>query len=575
MGFPLLLNHDLLQEIIPFGEMAGEKVLLIEGKVYAALVMADDAWGAKPLFAGMVRLTPKEDGVNWKRLEAAVLLSGYHLFSPIIVKKDQSLPADAVKASFDMWIKDQKTKHESKSKKKLDSVTNLQSTIVSGLAFVKAGGVVRVFSKEAVSRCKLLSTAGSSVSLNALPPLPLDDDLLGGEEAGCVDETEEVLNLGVLGDGSTPNSGKEAPAVSDTLSFVVQKLGMENSVVELVDGSNKDDLDNVDAVGRNMEREEVQLDLDREVEDHLLEADEVSSMGDDSDPVIAKLKASVRRLSGTVSNLAMVNRKQGKMIESLNKLTLKYEADILSSKKSSAEDIASELNPSIKKGMVDIKDIVRKEVRGEVEEIKSAVKECQAALSQELAVIKSSVSFLSSSTSAVKGQLNDLAKLGQSTMGAAMMVNDNLVSSGIVKNDPASQINIPGLLLQINAKLNNANAQQLSSSWTPRHPSRSSSPTLPPKPSRWSASSPSVAGTPDVGPRKMLEKSLPVRNIAGQLNGGQGGAAPRDPKLYNDMLSAQAQMSQAEIDRKLQGYVDTLPGKERLCISDKKRARKD
>ena len=64
MGFPLLLNHDLLQEIIPFGEMAGEKVLLIEGKVYAALVMADDAWGAKPLFAGMVRLTPKEDGVN-------------------------------------------------------------------------------------------------------------------------------------------------------------------------------------------------------------------------------------------------------------------------------------------------------------------------------------------------------------------------------------------------------------------------------------------------------------------------------------------------------------------------------
>ena len=84
-----------------------------------------------------------------------------------------------------------------------------------------------------------------------------------------------------------------------------------------------------------------------------------------------------------------------------------------------------------------------------------------------------------------------------------------------------------------------------------------------------------MAGTPDVGPRKMLEKSLPVRNIAGQLNGGQGDAAPRDPKLYNDMLSAQAQMSQAEIDRKLQGYVDTLPGKERLCISDKKRARKD
>ena len=32
-------------------------------------------------------------------------------------------------------------------------------------------------------------------------------------------------------------------------------------------------------------------------------------------------------------------------------------------------------------------------------------------------------------------------------------------------------------------------------------------------------------------------------------------------------------MSQDEIDKKFQGYVDTLPGKERLNILDKKRAR--
>ena len=108
----------------------------IEGKVYAALVMADHSWGAnKPLFAGMVRLAPEEDGVTWKRLEAAVLLSGYHIFSPRIVQKDQSIPADAVKASFDMWIKDQKTKYESKSKKRLDSLTsNLLLSLASLLS---------------------------------------------------------------------------------------------------------------------------------------------------------------------------------------------------------------------------------------------------------------------------------------------------------------------------------------------------------------------------------------------------------------------------------------------------------
>ena len=55
--------------------MAADAETLVHGKVYAAFLLANRDYDAKPLMAGMVKLDPS-DGVTYKRLETAAELNG-------------------------------------------------------------------------------------------------------------------------------------------------------------------------------------------------------------------------------------------------------------------------------------------------------------------------------------------------------------------------------------------------------------------------------------------------------------------------------------------------------------------
>ena len=119
----------------------------------------------------------------------------------------------------------------------------------------------------------------------------------------------------------------------------------------------------------------------------------------------------------------------------------------------SAEEIAAGLSPLLKKTLQDLKKEVKKEMMDELDEVKKLVKEeGKTGLVQEHDGMKLSISTLTT-------KVAEVMKLGQSTMGAAALVNDNLKAAGIVmKEDPLLRIDIPEALLQINSKLNDPGA---------------------------------------------------------------------------------------------------------------------
>ena len=205
----------------------------------------------------------------------------------------------------------------------------------------------------------------------------------------------------------------------------------------------------------------------------------------------------------------------------------------------------------------------------------------KAAVIQELAGIKSSISTLTT-------KVNELVKLGQSTMGAAALVSDNLKASGIVvQEDPLLQVDIPGVLLQINSKLNDCEAA--TSARTPldreglavkdrSQPSIISSSAVandntPCPQQAMSSSTPTPVDTPSKTPRKpsrfrgfmdpyyRADQKPTARDISSQF-GSPASAAVSPSGLMDDMLKAkstwalpqqmpQPQLTQAQIHEKL------------------------
>ena len=307
--------------------------------------------------------------------------------------------------------------------------------------------------------------------------------------------------------------------------------------------------------------------MDREVEDSLIDAGNLVGLEGETNPTVVKLMATVKRLSGTVVRVSAENAKQKKMINSLNRLVLANEAEIQSHKACSAEDIATELSPALKKGLEQIKKEIKKEVVEEMELVKNAVGESRVILSQQVAVLNSAVTFMKASQSVAMGKLTDIINLNQSSMGAAMLINDNLVASGIVKGDPASQVNIPGLLLEINAKMNdegssslaynpNLGALESSNVLTPRHLSTPSSVL---KPSRWGGQvTPGSVGAVTPG-----NSSAPRIKPKALSAGAQGNSATPNQGLHKEMMKGRNLMSQSQIDRKLEVFGNNTPAQKR------------
>ena len=362
----------------------------------------------------------------------------------------------------------------------------------------------------------------------------------------------------------SPTLGGLNEVVSDPMALAVEELGLgigaEITIVGEVPGT--------EAESPEKNPEAPVLDLDRVVEDALQQADSLPVV-DKASPVHSSLVATIKRLQGS-------HKKQENMIRSLNQLSAAQELRLQSYQANSAEDIAEGLSPALGKAVGDMKKNMRKEIRDELEEVKKVVmEEGKAALTLELAGVKSSISVLSA-------KVAELAKLAQSTMGAAALINDSLKASGIVvKEDPLAQVDIPEVLLQVNSKLTTPalpgevglplkgilkssciSSPGSSANSTPSLQSSSSSGTpasvkAPRKRrTRWSDDEPVHSVDTHVTPGQGVKKSLVARDISGQFGPSQGVNPGSSSGRSGGVLKAKStmdppQLSQAQIDQKL------------------------
>ena len=540
--------------------MADDAKASVQGKVYAAFLLSQADYAAKPLMAGMVKLDPSE-GMTYKRMETAAELNGVFFWTTKIVLEDQLLPMDAVKTAFKLWVDDRRSRFERKSKTTLKDVTCIESGIVSGITFIERAVSIAILSPETVERCWLLKSPSVAKRLptGALPSLPDGDSPLA--QATPQQNKEATAAKPLLPGGENEVQTEGSQRVDDPFALAVDQIGLDYGAEVTIIGE-------VETEQPGEEDGEPALDLDREVEDALEQASTLSAV-DKSSPAVSSLIATVRRLQG-------VHRKQESMIRSLNQLTAAQEVRLQSYQANSAEDIAAGLSPALKNSLCEIKKEMMKEVKIEVDEVKKLVREeGKDVLTQELAGIKSSISILTT-------KVSEVLKLGQSTMGAAALANDNLKASGIVmKEDPLSQVDIPEVLLQINSKLNgldNAMPDKGGLALNNRpQPSNFSSSALdndktPCPQQAMSSATPTPADTPSKTPRKAsrfrgfmdpyhrADQKPTARDIASQFGGSP--ATPAASGLMEDMLKAkstwalpqqkpQPQLTQAQIHEKL------------------------
>ena len=544
--------------------MAGEPGVPVQGKVYAAFLLAQDDFAAKPLMAGMVKLDPS-DGMSYKRLEVAAELNGVHFWTTKIVLEDQQLPLEVVQASYKLWIDERRSRFEKKTKKAMSDDVPRLSPILSGITFIERAVSIGILTPETAQRCRLLKSpsVSSGVLPGCLPTLPDGQAGVSSSSPAVPQVQEEVLPGIPLMPGDENADNHDYQAVTDTFELAVEEIGLDGNEVTII-GEESGIEDNQQGVVESAR------DLDRDVEDALLQAETLS----EDNPVYTNLVATVKRLQSS-------HKDQCKMIRTLNHLSLAQESRLLAYQANSAEQIAAGLAPTLKNTLQELKREAKKEMLQEIGELKEEGK-------QELAGIKSSIATLTI-------KVDEVMKLGQSTMGAAALVNENLKAAGIVvKEDPLAQVDIPGALLKITSKLNSPEAaSSLSSSLplssrvglgakinsitspssfangnTPRQQQTSSSATpassnTPRKPSRFRdflSTNESPSANKTLGLNKQAKGQPTARNISEQFDLPNARNAASTPGLRRDMMTGkgtwaspqpQHQMTQAQIYQKL------------------------
>ena len=290
--------------------MAADAETLVHGKVYAAFLLANRDYDAKPLMAGMVKLDPS-DGVTYKRLETAAELNGVFFWTAKIVVEDQQLPMDAVKASYRLWIDERKARFEKKTKKPLPKDVPCLDSIVSGITFIQRAVSIALISPETAQRCCLLKTpsVARSLSPGALPTLPDDQagNSLSAQAAPQLRSEVTPAKPILSGEENEIQPGGQQES-DDPFAVAVEQIGLDYAAeVTIIDDTT--DIEADQHVGKDGEPT---LDLDRQVEDALLLADSLPAV-DKANPVYSTLVATIRRQQG-------VHRKQEKMIRSFNQL---------------------------------------------------------------------------------------------------------------------------------------------------------------------------------------------------------------------------------------------------------------
>ena len=152
-----------------------------DGKVYAAFIMKEKDYTAKPMFAAMVRF--EKDGPNFHLLEKACDLNGRHFWAKKLLEPHEELPLSEVTKGYEDWIKQRTWQHEKSINAKIPAFPRLPAKLVSGLTFIEKAMSIGVLSLDTAAEC------GLKVSLPRAVPPPSPKDAEGQHRAPQVQST--------------------------------------------------------------------------------------------------------------------------------------------------------------------------------------------------------------------------------------------------------------------------------------------------------------------------------------------------------------------------------------------------
>ena len=89
---------------------------LVKGKTYAAFIMKDEDFCAKPLLAGILKLDHSE-GLSYKMMQTAAQTNGYFFWTTKLIHDDREpreLTMEMLSISFRKVAEDRKSRFEKK-----------------------------------------------------------------------------------------------------------------------------------------------------------------------------------------------------------------------------------------------------------------------------------------------------------------------------------------------------------------------------------------------------------------------------------------------------------------------------
>ena len=438
-----------------------------DGKVYAAFILREKDYNARPLFAAMLRF--EKAGPNYQLLEKACDLNGWHFWTKKILEPHEELPLSEVTEGYEDWIRQRTRQHEKSINAKIPAFPRLPAKLVSGLTFIEKAMSIGVLSLDTAAKCGLKVSLPRAVP----PPSPKNDD--GQHRAPQVQSTSNPV--GKDGDGANPTDMKDGSQGDvATKGLKVSEEGNRILVQAMEDGGLSVTLPNQVAgdaptvqtapgdintsAGLTMEHV-TEHDLDRVVEDAML--------ADDRSDDVNVLKAEITKLKATTKRLHDDNKEKDDMISSLNQLTLSLEDRLKFQEEQAATSIIKGLEPALKKAVSNLRVDWRKEVREELDQMRTRLEEeinrlftkenastksTLASFNATISTVASDVSSVAADVSSLAGDISTLTHLGQSNFGAAVLMNKKLDACGVVVNpNPDLQVDIPKVLLSINSKL--------------------------------------------------------------------------------------------------------------------------
>ena len=608
-----------------------------KGKVYAAFILADDSSTAKPLFAALLQLCLP--GPDYNLIKHACEINGLAFHSKKLLLLDQEMRMSELAQQYRWYMRAVEGRYEKEYLTNIGDYPRLSADIISGLVFIETAMSSSILAPDTATKCGLKvsplspteapNSEGSSVQNSQVPSthsqaIPQADHdsnnakvshLTGikRQDAGAPDESldqekvvaisDDELDANSWGQGYPTiqqakaihaTDGTPSPAANqlDSISEAMRKSGL-HVTFECLGGV---------AAYEDVVTDQPQQAQDVNAQDPVISAGSTQGsppcLDDDrcAEDALEQIKASaatikddpaVKTMTKALEQLGKSNIKKNRKIDSLIRLNTALEAKLQALLEGEARDITE----GLKKTLNDTKKEIFKGFKHEFDEFKSGIIKSNEQSNATVANVAAKVVDLSLSSKEIKKTTN--------------LINQKLAVSGIVvQENPFNQVDIPGILVEINKKINNPfsvppptlpSLPPLSTSlqppacstnsgiippsmvapvgdfYTPEthrsHGSSSQPVDTPNKQSKWDVGGPSTpAGASNSLPRT---KPVSARSLSSQMYSTDGCNSSDNSTLADLMSSAKKRWpemmgySQEEIDQRAAMYESELKNKKR------------